>query len=189
MLTKISQTCQSVRDIKERKEQLAFHRTSNTLKRTASYSSPPNHSNPHSSTGGGGVWDDNVKKSSSSTSSLLGDIHSPDIPTHHDPTSPAPDPAPTSRSTSPDGGPHSPPPINEEGSSPASEDAGKDPWEHTAAARKATASCFCNSIQRLASEDLKKGSEGDLSSESMSPKLRSLGARGHLPSGYIVSLL
>ena len=47
---------------------------------------------------------------------------------------------------------------------------GKDPWEHTAAACKATASCSCRLIQRLASEDLKKGSEGDLSSESMSPK-------------------
>ena len=53
---------------------------------------------------------------------------------------------------------------------PASEDAGKDPWEHNAATRKATASCSCRSIQCLASEDLKKGSEGDSSSESMSPK-------------------
>ena len=31
-------------------------------------------------------------------------------------------------------------------------------------------SCSCRSTQRLASEDLKKGSGGDSSSESMSPK-------------------
>ena len=170
LLTKISQTCQSVQDMKERKKQLAFHRTSNTLKRTTSYSSPPNHSSPHSSTGDGGARDDNVKKSNSSTSSLLGDTHSPCIPAHRGPTLPAPDPAPTSRSPSPDGCPHSPPPVDEEDSSPASKDAEKDPWVHTAAARKATASCSYRSTQRLTSEDLKKDSGGDSSSESMSPK-------------------
>ena len=158
LLTKISQTCQSVRDIKGRRKQLAFYRTSNTLKRTTSYSSPPNHSSPHSSTGDGGARDDNTKKSSSSTSSSLGGTHSPDIPTCRDPTSPAPDPAPTSRSLSPDRRPHSPPPDDEEDSSHASKDAEKDPWEHTTAARKVTASCSCRSIQRLASADLKKGS-------------------------------
>ena len=168
--TKISQTCESVRDIKKRKEQLAFHKTSNTPKRTTSCPSPLNRSTPHSGTGDGGDRDDSAKKSSSSTSSSLGDTRSPDNPAHRDPTSPAPGPAPISKSPSPDGCPHSPPPADEEGSSPASEDAGKDPWEHNAAARKATASCSCRSIQRLASEDLKKGSGGDSSSESMSPK-------------------
>ena len=48
--------------------------------------------------------------------------------------------------------------------------AGKDPWEHNAATCKATTSCSCRSIQHLASEDLKKGSGGDSSFESMSPK-------------------
>ena len=169
-LTKISQTCQSVRDIKKRKEPLAFHKTSNTLKRTTSYSNPPGRSSPHSSTDDGGARDDNAKKSSSSTSSSLSGTHSPDSPAHRDPTSPAPVPAQTSKSPSPGECPHSPPPDDAEDSLPASEDAGKDPWEHSAAARKATASCSCCSIQRLASEDLKKGSEGDSSSESMSPK-------------------
>ena len=103
LLTKISQTCQSVRDIKERRKQLVFHRTSKTFKRTTSYSNPPDHNSPHSSTGGGGVRDDNAKKSSSSTSSSLGGTHSPDTPAHRDPTSPAPAPTPTSRSPSPDG--------------------------------------------------------------------------------------
>ena len=170
LFTKISQTCQSVRDIKERRKQLAFHKTSNTFKCTTSYSNPPDHNSPHSSTGDGGARDDNAKKSSSSTSSSPGGTHNPDNPAHRGPTSPAPDPAPTSRSPSPDGCPHSPPSADEEGSSPASEDAGKDPWECTAAARRATASCSCHSIQRLTSEDLKKGSRGDSSSESMSPK-------------------
>ena len=114
LLTKISQTCQSVRDIKERKKQLAFHRTSNTFKRTTSYSNPPDHNSPYSSTGGGGARDDSAKKSSSSTSLSLGGTHSPDTPAHRDPTSPAPAPTPTSRSPSPDGCPHFPPPANED---------------------------------------------------------------------------
>ena len=156
--------------MKKMKKQLAFHQTSNTLKGTTSCSNPPNHSSPHSSTGDGGAWDDNAKKSSSSTSSSLGDTRNPNSPAHRDPTSPAPVPAPTSKWPSPNEHPHSPPPADEEGSSPASEVAGKDPWEHNAAAHKATASCSCHSIQRLVSEDLKKGSGGDLSSESMSPK-------------------
>ena len=156
--------------MKKARKQLAFHRTSNTLKSTTSCSNPQDHSIPHSSTGDEGARDDNAKKSSSSTSSSLGGTHSPDTPACCDPTGPAPDPTPTSRSPSPDGRPHSPPPADEEGSLPASEDAGKDPWEHTPAARKVTASCSCRSIQRLASEDLNKGSEGDSSSESMSPK-------------------
>ena len=172
LLTKISQTCQDVRDIKERRKRLVFYKTSNTLKSTTSCSNPPIHSSPHSSTGAEGARDDSAKKSSSSTSSSLGGTHSPDTPAHRDPTGPAPDPAPTSRLPSPDGRPHSPPPADEEGSSPASEDTGKDPWEHNAAARRATASCSCHSIQHLASEDLK-----------------TLGVRGHLPSGYIVSSL
>ena len=120
LLTKISQTCQDIRDIKKRRKQLVFHKTSNTFKRTTSYSSPPIHNSPHSSTGGGGARDDNAKKSSSSTSSSPGGTHNPDIPACRDLTSPAPDPAPTSRSPSPDGRPHSPPPADEEGSSPAS---------------------------------------------------------------------
>ena len=123
-LTKISQTCQDVQDIKKKRKQLVFHKSSNTFERTTSYSSPPTHNSPHSSTGGGGAWDHNTKKSSSSTSSSLGGTHNPDIPARRDPTSPAPDPAPTSRSPSPDGHPHSPPPACEEGSSPASEVAG-----------------------------------------------------------------
>ena len=170
LLTKISQTCQSVRDIKKRRKQLEFHKTSNTFKHTTSCSNPPNHNSPYSSTGDGGARDDNAKKSNSSTSSSPGGTHSPDSPTRRDPTSPAPVPAPTSRWPSPNGCPHSPPPADEEGTSPASEDAGKDPWEHSAAARKATASCSCRSIQRLASEDLKKDSGGDSSTVSTSPK-------------------
>ena len=122
--------------MKTRKKQLAFHKTSNTLRSTTSCSSPRGHSNPHSSTGDGGARDDNMKKSNSSTSSSLGGTHNPCIPAHRGPTLPAPDPAPTSRSPSPDGRPHSPPPADEEGSSPASKDAGKDPWVHTPAARK-----------------------------------------------------
>ena len=96
LLTKISQTCQSVRDIRKRREQLAFHKTSNTLKRTTSYPNPPDHSSPHSSIGDEGVLDDNAKKSSSSTSSSPGGKHNPDIPARRDPTSPAPVPTPTS---------------------------------------------------------------------------------------------
>ena len=140
LLTKISQTCQSVRDMKRRKEQLAFHQTSNASKRTASYPNLQVHNSPHSSTGGGGVWDDNVKKSNSSTSLLRGGIRIPDIPARCDPTSPAPDPAPTSRSPSPSECPHSPPPTGGGDSSPASEGTGKGPWEYTPAARRATAS-------------------------------------------------
>ena len=140
LLTKISQTCQSVRDINERRKQLEFHKTSNTFKRTTSCSSPPNHNSPHSNTGDGGARDDSAKKSSNSTSSSLGGTRSPNSPAHRDPTLPVPVPAPTSKLPSPDGCPHSPPPVDEEGSSPASEDAGKDPWEHSAAARKVTAS-------------------------------------------------
>ena len=165
MLTRISQTCQSIHDIKKTRKQLAFHQTSNTLKSTTSCSNPPNHSSPHSSTGDGGARDDNAKKSNSSPSSLPGGTHSLYIPAHRGPTSPAPDPAPTSRSPSPDGRPHSPPPVDEEGSWPASEDAGEDPWEHTAAARKATASCSCRSIQRLASEDLMRSGRDSVARE------------------------
>ena len=153
LLTKISQTCQSIHDMKKSRKQLAFHQTSNTLKNMTSCSNPPTHSNPHSSTGGRGALDDNAKKSNSSTSLSLGDTHNPDSPARCNPTSPAPAPAPTSKSPSPDGRPHSPPPADEEGSSPASEDAGKDPWEHNAAARRATASCSCHSTQCLASGD------------------------------------
>ena len=120
LLTKISQTCQSIRNIKKRKEQLAFHRTSNTLKRTTSYSIPPDHSIPHSSTGDGGVQDDNTKKSSSSTPSSLGGTHSPDTPGHRGPTLPAPDPTPTSKLPSPGRDPRSPLPDDKEGSLPAS---------------------------------------------------------------------
>ena len=72
LLTKISQTCQSIRDIKKVRKQLVFHRTSNTLRGTTSCSNPPDHSNPHSSTSDGRACDDNAKKSSSSTSSSLG---------------------------------------------------------------------------------------------------------------------
>ena len=104
LLTKISQTCQDVRDIKKRKKQLVFHQTSNTFEHATSYSSPPIHNSPHSSTGGGGARDDNAKKSSSSTLSSPGGTHNLDIPAHRDPTSPAPDPAPTSRLPSPDTG-------------------------------------------------------------------------------------
>ena len=121
----------------------------------------------------GDAQDDSAKKSSSSTSSSLGGTHSPNIPAHCDPTMPAPDPAPTSKWPLPDERLHSPPPVDEEGSLSASEDTGKDPWEHTTAACKATASCSCRSIQCLASEDLKKGSGGDSSSVSMSPKIPS----------------
>ena len=106
LLTKISQTCQSVRDIKKRREQLAFHKTSNTQKRTTSYPNPLSHSTPHSDTGDRGDRDDSAKKSSSSTSSSLGDTRNPDNPAHRGPTSPAPGPAPTSRSPSPNGCPH-----------------------------------------------------------------------------------
>ena len=159
-----SQTCQSIQDIKKMRKQLAFYKTSNTSKRTTSCSNPPGHSSPHSSTGDGGAQDDNAKKSNSSTSSSLGGIHNSDTPERCDPTSPAPDPTPTSRSPSPDGCPHSPLPDNGEDSSPASKDTGKDLEERMFTACRATASCSCCSIQ-------------------------SLGARGHLPSGYIVSSL
>ena len=170
LLTKILQTCQSIRNIKKTRKGLAFHQTNTTTNNVASPSNLRAHSSPHSNISDGGGGDDNAKKSSSSTSLSLGGTHSPDTPARRDPTSPAPVPAPISRSPSPDGCPHSPPPVDEEDSSPASEDAGKDPWEHNAAAHKATASCSCRSIQHLASEDLKKGSGGDSSSESMSPK-------------------
>ena len=44
-LTKISQTCQSIHDIKKTRKQLAFHQISNTSKRTTSCSSWRGHSN------------------------------------------------------------------------------------------------------------------------------------------------
>ena len=164
--------------MKKMRKQLAFHQTGNTLKSTTSCSNPPNHSSPHSSTGDGGAWDDNTKKSSSSTSSSLGDTRNPDSPAHRDPTSPAPVPAPASKWPSPNEHPHSPPPANEEGSLPASEVAGKDPWERSTAARKATASCSCRSIQRLVSEDLKKGSGGTRHLSRCLPRIRRNPIRG-----------
>ena len=120
LLTKISQTCQSIRDIKKGRKQLAFHKTSNTSKGITSCSSPQGHITPHSSTGDEDGRDDNAKKSNSSTSSSVGGRHTPGIPTHRDPKSPAPDPTPTSRSPSPERDPRSPPPDDEGGSSPAS---------------------------------------------------------------------
>ena len=151
------------------RKQLAFHKTSNTSKHTTSCSNPPGHSSPHSSTGDGGAQDDNAKKSNSSTSSLLGGTHSPDIPAHCGPTLPAPDPTPTSISPSPDGCPCSLPLDDEASSLPASKDVGKGPEECTPAIHKATTSCSFCSIKHLASEGLKKGCWGDLSSESTSP--------------------
>ena len=120
LLTKISQTCQSIRDIKEGRKQLAFHRTSNTSNRTTSSSSPPDHNNPHSSTGDGGARDDSAKKSNSSTSLSVGGTHTPGTPAHRGPRPPAPDPVPTSRSPSPGKDLRSPPPDDEGDSSPAS---------------------------------------------------------------------
>ena len=120
LLTKISQTCQSIRDMKKTRKQLVFHGTSNTSKGITSCSSPQGHSILHPSTGDGDGRDDNAKKSNSSTSSSVGGTHTPGTPTHRDPILPAPDPAPTSRSPSPGRDPRSPPPDDEGGSSPAS---------------------------------------------------------------------
>ena len=120
LLTKISQTCQSVRDIKKRRKQLGFHRTSNTSKRTTSCSSQRGHNILHSSTGDEDGRNDNAKKSNSSTSSSVGGKHTPGTPAHRDPRPPVPDPTPTSRLPSPGRGPRSPPPDDEGGSSPAS---------------------------------------------------------------------
>ena len=170
LLTKISQACQSIRDMKGARNKLAFHKTSNTLKRTTSCSSRRAHNNPHSGTGGGGVWDDNTKKSNSSTSSSLGGKHNPGTPTHRDPTLPVPDPALTSRSPSPSKGPHSPLPYDEEGSSPASRGVETDPGARRFDEYKATASCSWSLIQHLASGDLKNNSGGDSTSESRSPR-------------------
>ena len=116
LLTKISQTCQNIRDIKKTRKQLVFHQTGDTSKCTTSCSSQQGHSNLHSSTGDEGGRDDNAKKSNSSTSSSVGGTHTPDTPTHRDPRSPAPDPTPTSISPSLGRDPHSPPPDDEEDS-------------------------------------------------------------------------
>ena len=113
LLTKISQTCRSIRDMKRTRNKLAFHKTSNTLKGITSCSNQRAHSTPHLDTGDGGGQDDSVKKSSSSTLSSLGGTHNPDTPACHDPTPSAPDPTPSSKSPSPDGHPHSPLPDDE----------------------------------------------------------------------------
>ena len=120
LLTKISQTCQSIRNIKKTRKQLGFHRTSNTSKRTTSCSSQRGHSILHSGTGDEDGRDDNAKKSNSSTSSSVGGTHTPDTPTRCDPTPPVPVPIPTSISPSPGRDPRSPPPDDKGDSSPAS---------------------------------------------------------------------
>ena len=120
LLTKISQTCQSIRDIKRRRKQLAFRQTSNTSKSITSCSNQQGHSNLHSGTDDEGGRDDNAKKSNSSTSLSVGGTHTLGIPAHRDPKPPAPDPTPTSKPPSPGKDPRSPPPDDEGGSSPAS---------------------------------------------------------------------
>ena len=55
LLTKISQTCQSIRDIEKKRKQLAFRRTSNTSMSTTSCSNLRGHSNLHPDTGDEGV--------------------------------------------------------------------------------------------------------------------------------------
>ena len=92
LLTKISQTCQSIRDMKRTRKGLAFCQTSTTTDDVTSPSNWGGHSTPHSDTSDWGSRDDNVKKSSSSTSSSLGDTCDPDTPTCRDPTCSAPDP-------------------------------------------------------------------------------------------------
>ena len=57
LLTKISQTCQSIRNMRKTREQLAFHRTNNTSNRTTSCSSQQGHSSLHSGTGDEGGRD------------------------------------------------------------------------------------------------------------------------------------
>ena len=108
--------------------------------------------------------------SSSSTSSSLGDRYNPNIPTHHDPRRSVPEPGLTSISPSPDEGSYSPLSGDAGTSLPASEDVEQGPKEHMFAERRVMASCSCRSIQHLASEDLKKGSKGDLKFELTSPR-------------------
>ena len=162
----ISQTCQSIHDIKRTRKQLGFHKTSNSSERTTSCSSQRGHSNLHPDTGDEDDRDDNMKTSNSSTSSSVGGTCNPDTPAHRGPMSPAPAPTLTSRSPSPGRDLCSPPPDNEEDSLPASGGTEQDPRVRMFDVHRVTASCSWSSIQRCTLGDLKNNQEEDSTSES-----------------------